>query len=161
MSLEREFRDVIGGFRAVPSVFRLGSVVSYDEKSETIAVKDHVLDIVYYDIPLKVVINDDAQKVVLIPKIGSLVSIGVANERIVLLGYATIERVKGRMGTLAFDISDDGLEVKRGTESLHAILRDLATEVLVSMAAIKVVLGVPLNTAKYTLLKERFGKIFK
>jgi hypothetical protein len=161
MDHNREFRDAIGLFKTLPNLFRLGIVESYESAGESITVRDVVTDVVYYDISLRSVINQDEQKIVLIPALGSFVIIGLVNERVILIQYSKIKEVKGQIGLLKFEMSADGIQIGRNGADLKEVLCGLFDKLTISFAAIQGVIGVPVNAPEYEILKNKLKIIFK
>jgi len=161
MDYNQAFRDTITGFQTLPNIFRLGTVESYSGEGEFIAVRDLLTDIVYYDIPLKVVINQEDQKVILVPDIGSFVTVGLVNERVVLIQCSKIKEIKGQIGSTQFGISADGIQMERNGMNLKEVLCGLFDELTASFLAIQGVVKVPVNTPKYDILKNKLKIIFK
>ena len=164
MDATRELQDALGQFidKRTPSVLTYGKVKSYDSSTETVVVTDLITDLDTFDVGLKSVQESDTEGVVIVPKIGSMVIIGaLADGRFTILRYSKVEKIKGKIGTVVFDISADGVQIERGTESLKTVLSDFMQEAFVSSSAIQAVLGIPTNTGQYTLLKNRLNQILK
>jgi hypothetical protein len=161
MDYNREFRDTIGRFKTLPTIFRLGVVEDYESESESITVRDSMTDILYHDIALRSVVNQEAQKVVLVPDIGSHVTVGLANERVILIQCSKVKVIKGRIGSTEFEISADGIQIGRNGMDLKEVLCGLFDKLTISFAAIQGVIGVPVNTPEYEILKNKLKIIFK
>lgn len=164
MDATREFQDALTQFvdKRTPPVLAYGKVKSYDATAETVIVTDLITDLDTYDVGLKSVQESDTEGVVIVPKIGSMVIIGaLADGRFTVLRYSKVEKIKGKIGTVIFDIAADGVQIERGTESLKTVLGDFMQQAFVSFTAIQTALGVPTNTAQYTILKNRLNQILK
>lgn len=161
MDYSREFRDAIGSFRSLPTIFRLGTVEKYESENESIAVRDSMTDVLYHDVALRSVVNQDKQKVVLVPDIGSLVTVGLVNERVVLIQCSKVKVVKGQIGSTKFEISADGIQIERNGVDLKEVLCGLLDGLTTSFMAIQGVIGVPVNTPDYEILKNKLKIIFK
>lgn len=164
MDATRELQDALVQFvgKRTPSVLAYGKVKSYDSATETVVVTDLITDLDTYDVCLKAVNDGDTEGVVIVPKVGSMVIIGAfADGRFAVLRHSKVEKIKGKIGTLIFDIAADGVQIERGAESLKTVLGDFMQQAFTSFTAIQGAIGLPTNTAQYTLLKNRLNQILK
>jgi hypothetical protein len=118
-------------------------------------------DILYHDIALRSVVNRDVQKVVVVPDIGSPVMVGLVNERVILIRCSKVKTVKGQIGLTKFEISADGIQMERNGMDLKTVLCGLLDGLTTSFMAIQGVIGIPVNTPDYEILKNKLKIIFK
>lgn len=127
-------------------------VQSVDWEAKTMVVKDLVDDLEFYDVLLG--LGSFYRK----PKVGTSCLIGIIlnNEAAsFLIEVEEVEEVSVAVLTNELTINESGFLVKRGNETLKAVLNDLITEV----NKIIVINGTTINVAAMEVIKQRLNTV--
>ena len=132
-------------------------VESYDSEKQTV---DVVVDnITLYSVNLMPA--DSENYCLIVPKVGSWVYIGEVGSGVyTVLQSSEIDKVLIKIGTTELNIDTEGVEIKRGVNSLKTVLDQTFTELTTSFTAISAVIPIA-NLAQYNLLKTKIDSILK
>ena len=130
MSIDRELAEGLRqiGKRKTPTI--AVEVVSVDKSQGTCVVKDDELQ---YTVRLASVINDNAERFYLFPKVGSSVliaSIGEDENRYYVVAYSEIESVSLRIEDTQLTIDKAGIHLQRGEVDFKSLLNELKAAII-------------------------------
>lgn len=94
------------------------------------------------------------------PSVGSYVTIGIVGSRWYLVGCSEIDKVSCIVGTTKFEVSNNGVLIKKGNETLKSVLISLVSELQLSFSQINAVIGVPANTPNYQTILTKINSLF-
>ena len=130
MSIDRELAEGLRqiGKRKTPTI--AVEVLSVDKGNGTCVVKDDELQ---YTVRLASVINDNAERFYLFPKVGSSVliaSIGEDENRYYVVAYSEIESVSLRIEDTQLTIDKAGIHLQRGEVDFKSLLNELKAAII-------------------------------
>lgn len=100
-----------------------------------------------------------------VPKEGSEVLVAVMDGRkaeAFVIGVSEVEKVIGKIDTVAYEISKEGYQLKRGSESLKKLLNDLLSEIMkITVTTSAGPSGVPINAPQLTQIQQRIPNLLK
>ena len=134
-----------------------------DKAQGTCEVKDDELQ---YTVRLASVINDNAERFYLFPKVGSSVliaSIGEDENRYYVVAYSEIESVSLRIEETELTIDKAGLHLQRGEVDLKSLLNELLNELKTAIIQTPAGPGnfTPNNVAKFDEIKNNINKLLQ
>ena len=163
MSIDRELAEGLRqiGKRKTPTI--AVEVVSVDKTQGTCVVKDDELQ---YTVRLASVINDNAERFYLFPKVGSSVliaSIGEDENRYYVVAYSEIESVSLRIEDTQLTIDKAGVHLQRGEVDFKSLLNELLNEL--KTAVIQTPAGVgnfaPNNVTKFDEINNKINELLQ
>ena len=163
MSIDRELAEGLRqiGKRKTPTI--AVEVISVDKAQGTCVVKDDELQ---YTVRLASVINDNAERFYLFPKVGSSVliaSFGEDENRYYVVAYSEIESMSLRIEETQLTIDRAGIRLQRGEVDFKSLLNELLNEL--KTAVIQTPAGVgnfaPNNVAKFEEIKNNINKLLQ
>ena len=163
MSIDRALAEGLRaiGKRKTPTL--AVEVLSVDKKQGTCVVKDEELE---YTVRLASVINENAERFYLFPKIGSSVlisSIGEDENRYHVVGYSEIESVSLQIDELQLKVDKAGFHLQRGEVDFKSLLNELLNEL--KTAIIQTPAGVgnfaPNNVAKFEEINNKINELLQ
>ncbi|MGK7648410.1 hypothetical protein ACSQ7D_00140 [Capnocytophaga sp. G1920] len=163
MSIDRALAEGLRaiGKRKTPTL--AVEVLSVDKKQGTCVVKDEELE---YTVRLASVINENAERFYLFPKIGSSVlisSIGEDENRYHVVGYSEIESVSLQIDELQLKVDKAGFHLQRGEVDFKSLLNELLNEL--KSAVIQTPAGpgnfAPNNVAKFEEINNKINELLQ
>ena len=163
MSIDRALAEGLRaiGKRKTPTL--AVEVLSVDKKQGTCVVKDEELE---YTVRLASVINENAERFYLFPKIGSSVlisSIGEDENRYHVVGYSEIESVSLQIDELQLKVDKAGFHLQRGEVDFKSLLNELLNEL--KSAIIQTPAGpgnfAPNNVAKFEEINNKINELLQ
>lgn len=122
MSLTIELQEAFKELIKIPEMTFIATVKSVDKQEKTVVVESE--DLEYLDVRLTSVIND-SNKVVVYPKAGTTVLVGlIGNDENTLFVCAVseVEGVEGVIGDLTFEIDTSGVRLTRKEVDIKQVL---------------------------------------
>jgi hypothetical protein len=159
-----DIRQAFRHFMTQPGVIESAEVIDVDEQTDTVTVKlDTGLEL--DDVRLRSIIKDGS-KWVLVPSIGSIVLIGRIDdtEEFVVVAVEDVSRIIAVVGSTRMELDKDGFLIRRGTDDLLKILKDLVDANLNELhntAGGPTTGMMPSSAAVYTSLKTRLESLLK
>lgn len=163
MSIDRELAEGLRqiGKRKTPTI--AVEVLSVDKVLGMCVVKDDGLE---YIVRLASVINDNAERFYLFPKVGSSVliaSIGEDENRYYVVAYSEIESVSLRIEDTQLTIDKAGIHLQRGEVDFKSLLNELLNEL--KAAIIQTPSGpgnfAPNNVAKFDEINNKMNELLQ
>ena len=163
MSIDRALAEGLRaiGKRKTPTL--AVEVLSVDKKQGTCVVKDEELE---YTVRLASVINENAERFYLFPKIGSSVlisSIGEDENRYHVVGYSEIESVSLQIDELQLKVDKAGFHLQRGEVDFKSLLNELLNDL--KSAVIQTPAGpgnfAPNNVAKFEEINNKINELLQ
>lgn len=113
----------------------------------------------YFQVSFNALGANKADKLLLVPKAGSKVIIGVFpnGTDAVLVSFSEVEKLEYTVGTTLFEIDGQGYRLERNAEDLRTVLADFMDEVM----KIVVIQGQSINVPVVTQIKARLNTILK
>jgi len=114
----------------------------------------------YHDVRLQSVIDDNDQGVVHIPKIGTYVTISIIgndDNNCYVSQFSEIEEFIYKIDDFEFSGNNDGIRIKKGSDSLLNVIEDMIDE----LNKIIVIYGTSINVGAMNAIKQRFGNPLK
>lgn len=118
-----------------------------------------------YDIRLRAAIDGQDNGVLVKPKVGSWIlvgNIGKSDSELTVIATSEIESVSAKIDGLEFEVSAQGMELKRGAESLKGLLSELLDAIsTITVTAAGSPSSTPLNAPLFTALKTRLNSLLR
>lgn len=143
-------------------------VVSVDKAKGTCAIETDGLEL--SDVQLSAIIDGDAKKFFLFPKLGSSVLVSPISEdlnRLYVESYSEIESLDLTIETVRFQVDKDGFLLKKENETLKILMADL----IAAIKAMSFTLTTPdtingttttmVNLEQFTAVENRFNQFLK
>ena len=163
MSIDRELAEGIRslGKRRTPTI--AVEVLSVDKAQGTCVVKEDELQ---YTVRLASVINDNAERFYLFPKVGSSVliaSIGEDDNRYYVVAYSEIESVSLRIEGTQLVIDKKGVHLQRGEVDFKSLLNELLNELKTAVVQTPAGPGnfAPNNVAKFEEINNKINQLLQ
>ena len=163
MSIDRALAEGLRaiGKRKTPTL--AVEVLSVDKKQGTCVVKDEELE---YTVRLASVINENAERFYLFPKVSSSVliaSIGEDENRYYVVAYSEIESVSLRIEDTQLTIDKAGVHLQRGEVDFKSLLNEFLNEL--KTAVIQTPAGpgnfAPNNVAKFEEINNKINQLLQ
>jgi hypothetical protein len=125
--VQKGLRDFVKTMQGVK--IEAAKVKAVDSVTETVDV-ELVDGLVLYEVLLTAPATTN--KIVVFPKLGSQVfvgQIGDSDSRYCVLSFSEVDKVKGEIQTVKFEIAADGLQIVKGNQSLKVVLNDILDKV--------------------------------
>lgn len=173
MSRDKEIQDAFALLTKGKSSVFVAMVEAVQEDVSTCTVNDGQLS--YTDVQLMAVVNNESQRVVIVPEPGSDVLVGMVNNdlhRLFVIKTSKAKRIAGQIGLSSFEIDDNGYSIARDGENLQLVLSDYLEQfglLCDELAKVVVAVGVTPNVieiakikaAVLTDIKQRLNNILK
>lgn len=149
-----------------PAPTMLAKVVAVNEDAKTCSLDDDGL--IYEDVRLSPIIEDEVNTkgLCIYPKINTwCLAVRIENENEWLaIAFEEVFKYRLKIGTTVFEITEDGVKISKGDDTLKSCLNDLITQVkaiTVTCAASGSPSTIPLNGTAFTSIKTRIDNILK
>lgn len=157
MSLELELLQAFEQLlKRDPNTF-VCTVISVDKTKGTCVVEDED-GLEFINVRMSAIIDPVNKTQLLFPAIGSTILVGMIADDIhnlFVVAISELESYQLKVGLTEINIDKEGIEIKKGVESLKALLNELIDEVsLINPST-------PANAPKLTILKQRLNTVLK
>lgn len=162
MSKEKEIQDAFAKLLEKDAITFSAKVLEVDKQKGTCLVSDGELQ---YKARLASVINNDADKFFLYPKINSQVLIACIEEdlhQLYVTKYSEIEAFQFKVGSCEMQMNKDGFNFKKQNEDLKSLIVDLITEIQKMVFTTNMGPTIKLvNAPKFEALENKFKNLLK
>jgi len=159
MNVEKELTDALREFKKRGVDTFIAQVVSVDKNKGICKIKDD--DIEYTDVRLSAVIDTKGNRFYIFPKANSLVLVSPIQEDLKQLyveEYSEIDAVEIEIGGVKFVADSNGFLMRKGTETLYAIINDLLTAIQAMVFTTNVGATIAMvNLAQFVAIQQRLN----
>lgn len=164
----REFLDALRNhhLQQPKTILMPATVLAVNEFDKTITVRFLADDIEMDDVRICAVVDNESEKLLVYPAIGSTVIVGNVfhEEEWLMLSASKVAKLNYRIGTLEFEVDQEGFKISKDVYNLKDLLINLIDQVkliTVGTPAGNSTSTIPLNSAAFDPVKSGLNSLLK